>query len=211
LAEDGSISAPIDEPRFVTETGLDARVANLVGPAIAGLGYRLVRARVSGRNGLTVQVMAERPDGAMAIEDCEAVSRDLSPLLDVADLFDRPYQLEVSSPGIDRPLVRRSDLERARGQLAKVELSALVGGRKRFRGTIAGVEDDRFALTLEDPPEDGEATVWLPLGAIEDARLVLTEDLIRASLRAQKKVRKERKRATKAARREPAENSTEPT
>jgi ribosome maturation factor RimP len=105
------------EPRLIAEPGLSARVAAVVEPVLEGLGYRLVRVHVSGADGCTVQVMAERPDGTMTIEDCEVASRALSPVLDVADPVDRAYRLELSSPGLDRPLVRRSDFERYAGNL----------------------------------------------------------------------------------------------
>ncbi len=110
----GSSTADLlNEPRLVVEPGLAARVSAVAEPVLNGMGYRLVRVRVSGEAGTTVQVMAERPDGTMLIEDCEAVSRALSPVMDVADPIERAYRLEISSPGIDRPLVRRSDFERA--------------------------------------------------------------------------------------------------
>src|SRR5580693_54816 len=111
-----------DEPRLITEPGRAARVAALAEPVLAALGYRLVRIRISGLAGCTVQIMAERPDGTMAIEDCEAASRALSPVLDVADPIEGAYQLEISSPGIDRPLVRHSDFERYAGQQVRIEL-----------------------------------------------------------------------------------------
>jgi len=98
-----------EEPRLITEPGRAARVAVLAEPVLASLGYRLVRVRISGFAGCTVQIMAERPDGTMSIEDCEAVSRALSPVFDVADPIEGSYRLEISSPGIDRPLVRRID------------------------------------------------------------------------------------------------------
>jgi len=113
----------IAEPRLIGEQGVAARVAALAAPVLGPLGYRLVRVRVSGALGCTVQVMAERSDGAMAIEDCEAASRALSPVFDVEDPIDREYRLEISSPGIDRPLVRRSDFERHTGQEAKIEMA----------------------------------------------------------------------------------------
>src|SRR6202167_4397659 len=144
-----------DEPRLITEPGRAARVAALAEPVLAGLGYRLVRVRISGSAGCTVQIMAERPDGTMAIEDCEAASRALSPVLDVADPIDGPYRLEISSPGIDRPLVRRSDFERYAGHLAHVEMLALVDGRKRFRGELLGTDGD-FARLRRDDGGDAE-------------------------------------------------------
>lgn len=173
-----------DEPRIVTERGTEARIANIVEPAIRGLGYRLVRVKLSAMNGTTLQIMAERPDGTMNVDDCEIVSRDLSPLLDVEDPIDREYHLEVSSPGIDRPLVRRSDFETWGGHLAKIELEQMLDGRKRFRGKLAGMEGDSVRVALEKA-EDGTVAV-VPLAAIAEAKLVLTDDLIKESLRRQK-------------------------
>src|SRR5262249_56102597 len=113
--------------------GLSGGGAMIAEPVIEQLGYRLVRVRVSGAEGCTVQIMAERLDGTMTVEDCEAVSRALSPVLDVADPIDRAYRLEISSPGIDRPLVRKSDFERYAGHVAKIETAVPILGRKRFR------------------------------------------------------------------------------
>src|ERR1700683_5089213 len=125
-----------DEPRLIIEPGRAARVAAIVEPVLAGLGYRLVRVRVSGFAGCTVQIMAERPDGALSIEDCEAASRALSPVLDVTDPIETSYRLEISSPGIDRPLVRRSDFDRYAGHAALVEMQAPIDGQRRFRGEL---------------------------------------------------------------------------
>jgi len=170
------------DERIITETGLEARIAHIVEPVIDGLGYRLVRVRLSALNGATLQIMAERPDGTMTVEDCEALSHDLSPALDVEDPIDRAYHLEVSSPGIDRPLVRRSDFVRAAGHQAKVELVRLRDGRKRFKGVIVGIEGD--ALVIDT---GGEAAVAsLPLADIAEARLVLTDALVRETLRREK-------------------------
>jgi ribosome maturation factor RimP len=175
-----------DEPRIVTERGTEARIANIVEPAIRGLGYRLVRVKLSAMNGTTLQIMAERPDGTMTVDDCEVVSRDLSPLLDVEDPIDREYHLEVSSPGIDRPLVRRSDFEQWGGHVAKIELEQMLNGRKRFRGKLAGVEGEEVRVALDAPAADGEAFALVPLAAIAEAKLVLTDELIKESLRRQK-------------------------
>jgi len=128
------------EPRLLTETGIAARIAAIVGPVLAGLGYRLVRVAVTGRDGCTVQVMAERPDGSFSVGDCEAASRVLSPTLDAEDPIERAYRLELSSPGIDRPLARRSDFERYAGHEVKVEMAVPIEGRKRFRGHAAGID-----------------------------------------------------------------------
>src|ERR1700681_2795684 len=127
------------EPRLVVEPGIAARVSAVAGPVLQGLGYRLVRIKISGEAGCTVQIMADRPDGTMQIEDCEAISRALSPVLDIAGAIDRADRLEISSPGIDRPLVRRSDFERYAGHLVKIEMAIAHAGRKRFRGTLGGV------------------------------------------------------------------------
>ncbi|MBO0661939.1 ribosome maturation factor RimP [Jiella sp. MQZ9-1] len=180
------------EPRIVEEQGLEAKVASVVEAAIEQAGYRLVRIRISGLNGMTVQIMAERPDGTMTVEDCEAVSRAISPVLDVADPVDRAYHLEVSSPGIDRPLVRRSDLETWAGFLMKLETNRLINERKRFRGKIVAVTDETIRLERDQPAYGEPAAVEIPLDAIGEARLVLTDDLIAASLKADKAARKRR-------------------
>jgi ribosome maturation factor RimP len=168
------------EPRIITETGLDARVAHIVEPVVEGLGYRLVRVRVSALNGMTVQIMAEKADGTMNVEDCETVSRDVSPTLDVEDPIDGTYNLEVSSPGIDRPLVRRSDFERWKGHEAKIELARPLDGRKRFRGVLAGLDEDKVGIDV-----DG-TVIRLPVADIGEARLVLTDALIREALNREK-------------------------
>src|ERR1700748_1583881 len=138
----GSVDAALSEPRLVVEPGVAARVSAVAAPVLEQLGYRLVRIKISGEAGCTVQIMAERPDGSMQIEDCEAVSRAMSPVLDIADPIDKAYRLEISSPGIDRPLVRRSDFERYAGHLVKIEMTVASHGRKRFRGMLVGVEGD---------------------------------------------------------------------
>ncbi len=170
----------LSEPRLVTETGLSARVATLAAPVLEDLGLRLVRVRVSGSAGsCTVQIMAEQPDGSMSIEDCEAASRALSPVLDAADPVESAYRLEISSPGIDRPLVRRSDFERYAGHVMKVELALPRDGRKRFRGILVGADGDAARIRSE---ESGEETL-LPIDEMSEARLVLTDALIAESLR----------------------------
>jgi ribosome maturation factor RimP len=176
-------SNPTSDPRLIAEPGLSARVAAVAEPVIEGMGYRLVRVHVSGAEGCTVQVMAERPDGSLTIEDCEEISRALSPVLDVADPVDRAYRLEISSPGLDRPLVRRSDFERHAGHLAKIEMNVPVGGRKRFRGTLQGVEGDVALVRRDDVKNDEPADVRLPIEDMAEAKLVLTDALIAESLR----------------------------
>lgn len=199
----------LTENRIVVETGLDARVAHIVEPVIENLGYRLVRVRLSGREGLTVQIMAERPDGTMAIEDCEEISRNLSPVLDVSDPFDRAYHLEVSSPGMDRPLVRHSDFASAVGHLAKIELARGLDGRRRFRGTISAINDRDVILERDDLEEDQPSEVALPLNDLAEAKLVLTDEIIAESLRAEKRAKKERARTRRQSRAGGASHFTE--
>lgn len=171
------------EHRLITETGVAARVAAAVEPTIEGLGFRLVRVKVSSANGCTVQVMAERPDGSMSVADCEAVSRAVSPVLDLEDPVPQAYTLEVSSPGIDRPLTRSSDFERWAGYEAKIEMDVPLAGRKRFRGLVRGVADGAALLELPDVREGEDKLARLPLADIGDARLVLTDELVREALR----------------------------
>ncbi|MCT4494637.1 ribosome maturation factor RimP [Bosea minatitlanensis] len=171
------------EARIVVESGVAARVAAIVEPAIADLGYRLVRVRVTGQNGCTVQIMAERPDGSMTVEGCEAISQAVSPVLDVEDPIQAAYYLEVSSPGIDRPLVRAGDFERWAGHLAKIEMSEPFERRKRFRGILRGVSGPDALLTRDDAKSDEERDVAIPMALIAEARLVLTDALVTESLR----------------------------
>lgn len=199
----------LTEDRIVIETGLEARVAHVVEPVIESLGYRLVRVRLSGREGLTVQIMAERPDGTMAIEGCEEISRNLSPVLDVSDPIDRAYHLEVSSPGMDRPLVRQSDFANAVGHVAKIELVRGLDGRKRFRGTISAVNDREFILERDDLEEDEPKDVTLPFVDLAEAKLVLTDEIIAESLRAEKRAKKERARSRRQSRAGGASQFTE--
>jgi ribosome maturation factor RimP len=173
----------VDEPRRLVEPGRAARIAAIVEPVLAGLGYRLVRVRISGLAGCTMQIMAERADGTMSIEDCEAVSRALSPVLDVADPIDGTYHLEISSPGIDRPLVRRSDFQRYAGHLAQLETLAPMDGRRRFRGEIVGVEGDGVRLRCGDPATAELADVVLQIDDIAEAKLMLSDALIAEALR----------------------------
>lgn len=181
----------LNEPRLVVEPGLAARVAAVAEPVLGHMGYRLVRVRVTGEAGCTVQIMAERPDGTMLIDDCEAVSRALSPVMDVEDPIERAYRLEISSPGIDRPLVRRSDFERARGHLVKIEMAVMHEGRKRFKGAIEGVEGESVRIARDDARPEEETSVLLRMEDIAEARLVLTDALVAESLRKGKQAERE--------------------
>jgi ribosome maturation factor RimP len=171
------------EPRLVRETGVAARVAAIVEPVIEGIGFRLVRVKVSAQHGTTIQIMAERPDGQMSVADCETVSRAVSPVLDLEEPVSEAYNLEISSPGIDRPLVRRSDFERWADHEAKIELEPPLDGRKRFRGVVRGVEGDAVLIEMPDAKNPEARMARVPLDSVADARLVLTDELIRESLR----------------------------
>ncbi|MDF1634348.1 ribosome maturation factor RimP [Mycoplana sp. MJR14] len=174
------------EPRLIVETGLDRRVADIIEPTIEQIGYRLVRVRLSSQHGMTLQIMCERNDGTMTVEDCEAVSMAISPVLDVEDPIDKAYHLEVSSPGIDRPMVRKSDFSRWQGHLVKCETSILIDGRKRFRGKIVSADGDGFTVDRDQPAYGEAPTVTIPFSALAEAKLILTDDLIRDALRADK-------------------------
>jgi ribosome maturation factor RimP len=180
-----NVSGAVSEARIFSETGVAGEIATLVEPTLNDLGFRVVRVTISGRNGTTVQIMAERPDGTMTVEDCADVSRQLSPLLDAHDPIAGHYTLEISSPGIDRPLARASDFVAWAGHEARIETKELVGGRRRFRGTLKGLAGDD--VQLEVPADQGGPEVTLPIGLIAEARLVLTDELIRDTLRRAKK------------------------
>lgn len=179
----------MSDERLIGESGMAQAVANVVEPVIEGLGYRLVRVKISGVNGCTVQIMAERPDGTMGIDECEEISKAISPVLDVDDPVGRAYHLEISSPGIDRPLVRKGDFERWAGYEAKIEMATPADGRKRFRGLLLGVEGENALIELLDVKAEDEKRFALPLRHIGDARLVLTDELIREALRRDKAAR----------------------
>ena len=195
------IPVGLGEPRLIVDTGLAQRVGRIVEPVLRDIGLRLVRVKISAAQSPVMQIMAERPDGTMTIEDCEAATWDVSALLDVEDLIKTAYRLEVSSPGIDRPLVRRSDFIRAIGHEARVEMAVPVDGRKRFRGAIEGLApiDGIVHARLRLPGDDKDAasSVDLPIRDMAEARLVLTDELIRATLRREKAALKQAERVGK--------------
>jgi ribosome maturation factor RimP len=172
--------------RFAHETGPARAIADLAEPVLEELGFRLVRVKVSGRDGGTVQIMAERPSGEMTVEDCATISRRLSPVLDAYDPMPGQYRLEISSPGIDRPLVRPSDFALWAGHEAKVELKELVDGRKRFRGVIEGVEKGEARLRIELEGKAEPVIIGLPFSLISEAKLVADMDGFRADLSGKK-------------------------
>ena len=215
MAEGETLDAPTTrevghEPRLIVEPGLSARVAAIAEPVIEGLGYRLVRVKVSAADGCTVQIMAERPDGSMTVEDCEAVSRALSPVLDVADPIERAYRLEISSPGIDRPLVRKSDFDRYAGHVARIEMEVPVNGRKRFRGRLAGSEGEAARIHRDDAGEGEAADVLLRIEDISEAKLVLTDELVAEALRREKAAKRDAREARKEQRREERQSRHRP-
>lgn len=168
--------------RFLRESGLAAEVAAIVEPVLGDLGFRLVRVKIQGDGrDRVVQLMAERPDGSITVDDCEAISKGISPVLDVADPIPGAYRLEVSSPGIDRPLVRPSDFEDWSGHEAKIELKEPIDGRRRFKGVLEGFEDGEVRIET-DTGEHGMQHLGLPVHLISDAKLVLTDELVREAL-----------------------------
>jgi ribosome maturation factor RimP len=170
------------EERLARETGVSLAVARLIEPVVEDMGFQIVRIRMISGTGRTLQIMAERPGGAMSIDDCERLSRAISPVLDVADPISGHYELEVSSPGIDRPLVRGSDFDAWKGHEAKIEMLEAQAGRKRFRGVLEGYGDGSVHLSLD--PSRGQTerpVVSLPFNAIAEAKLVMTDKLIAAA------------------------------
>lgn len=155
---------------------LTDRIEHLIAPTVEGMGFDIVRVQLSGKQQLRLQVMAERKDGkAMIVDDCADLSRAISAVLDVEDPISGAYTLEVSSPGIDRPLVKRRDFERYAGFEARIELRAPVDGRRRFKGRILGLDGDTVRVSFEG------REIGLPFDGIAKAKLIITEDLLGAS------------------------------
>ena len=204
------IDSDLHEPRFIQDSGQASRVANLIEPVLNDLGFRLVQVKISATGGNTLQIMAERPDGFINIEDCEAISEAVSPILDLEDPITAEYRLEVSSPGIDRPLVRASDLRRALGHEARIEMAVLVGNRKRFRGLIQAVEPECLVLEKLEVKEGEDPLMRLNLADIGEGRLVLTDALIRTSLKSGKTAEKKQKELKREARKAHAQEKRKP-
>ena len=161
------------------KTGLIGKVRDLVEPTAEAMGYRVVRIRLIGGSPQTLQIMAERFDGTMTVDDCADLSHAVSALLDIEDPISGEYMLEMSSPGIDRPLVREDDFDRFAGYEAKVEMADLIDGRKRFRGLLKGTQDGDVLIDM-----DG-TLACLPFDQISEAKLVMTDELMEAALKAQ--------------------------
>lgn len=168
---------------------LEERIEKLVAPAISAAGFELVRIRMTGKETKTLQIMAEREDHTMSAEDCASLSRALSPILEEADPISGSYRLEISSPGIDRPLVRLKDFHDWQGYEAKIELDRMIEGRKKFKGVLAGLDEENVCIDIEGEEE----TALIPFAWIHSAKLVLTDELIRESLKAAKDAAKETK------------------
>jgi ribosome maturation factor RimP len=173
---------PLSE--LIAKTAIDRRMAEILTPVIEGMGFEVVRIRLMGGKTKTLQVMAERPEGGIEVDDCAEISGAISAVLDVEDPLEEAYTLEVSSPGIDRPLTRLKDFEAFEGYEAKIETTEMIDGRRRFKGVLAGVEGEEILLNIEDGPET--VTVGLQFDWLSDAKLVLTDELIREMLRSRK-------------------------
>ncbi len=165
---------------LIAKAAIDRRLAEIIAPVIEGMGFELVRVRLMGGAAHLLQVMADRPEGGIEVDDCAAISTAISAVLDVEDPIVDAYTLEVSSPGIDRPLTRLKDFEAFEGYEARIETADLIDGRKRFKGVLAGVEGNEVLINIE------EGTIGLDFDWLSDAKLILTDDLIREMLRARK-------------------------
>lgn len=169
---------------LIAKTAIDRRLAGIVGPVIEGLGFELVRIRLMGGRTRILQIMADRPDGGIEVDDCATISTAVSAVLDVEDPIEENYVLEVSSPGIDRPLTRLKDFDMWEGYEARIETTELIDGRRRFKGVLAGIEGDEVLIELE---EGGETvTIGLKFDWLSDAKLILTDELIAEMLRQRK-------------------------
>jgi len=169
---------------LIAKAAIDRRLAEIITPVIEDLGYELVRIRLMSGKQTTLQIMADKPDGGIEVDDCAEISNAVSATLDVEDPILDAYTLEVSSPGIDRPLTRLKDFENFEGYEAKIETAELIDGRRRFKGELAGIEGDEVLINI---PEGSETiTIGLQFDWLSDAKLVLTDDLIKEMLRQRK-------------------------
>lgn len=169
---------------LVAKAAIDRRIAGIIAPVVEGMGFELVRVRLMGGKTKTLQIMAERPEGGIEVDDCARISTAVSATLDVEDPLEDAYTLEVSSPGIDRPLTRLKDFETWEGYEAKIETTEMIDGRRRFKGVLQGVEDGEILIEIEE--QGGPVTIGLQFDWLSDAKLVLTDELIRDVLRARK-------------------------
>lgn len=169
---------------MIAKAALDRKLREIIEPTIEGMGFELVRVRLQGGNTPLLQVMAQRPDGTIEVDDCAEISTAISAHLDVEDPILDAYTLEISSPGIDRPLTRLKDFDRWEGYVAKIETEELIDGRRRFKGVLQGIEDNDVLIEIED--QGKEVTIGLQYDWLSEAKLVLTDDLIRDVLKARK-------------------------
>ena len=169
---------------LVARTAIDRRLAEIVGPVIEGLGFELIRLRLMGGNTRILQIMADRPEGGINVDDCGEISTAVSATLDVEDPIEENYVLEVSSPGIDRPLTRLKDFDIWKGWEARIETTELIDGRRRFKGTLAGIEGEEVLIAIEEGKE--EVVIGLNFEWLSDAKLILTDELIAEMLRQRK-------------------------
>ena len=169
---------------LIAKTGIDRRLADIIGPTIEGLGFELVRIRMQGGRHPLLQIMADRPEGGIDVDDCGAISTAVSAVLDVEDPIEEKYTLEVSSPGIDRPLTRLKDFDVWEGYEARIETEEQIDGRKRFKGILRGTEDDEVLIEIENQGE--QVTIGLKFDWLSDAKLILTDELIAEMLRQRK-------------------------
>ena len=169
---------------LIAKTGIDRRLADIVGPTIEGLGFELVRIRMQGGRHPLLQIMADRPEGGIDVDDCGAISTAVSAVLDVEDPIEEKYTLEVSSPGIDRPLTRMKDFDVWEGYEARIETDEQIDGRKRFKGILRGTEDDEVLIEIENQGE--QVVIGLKFDWLSDAKLILTDELIAEMLRQRK-------------------------
>ena len=165
---------------LIARTAIDRRLYDIVDPMITGMGYETVRIRRMGGATNTLQIMVQKPDGTIEIDNCAEISTNLSAVLDVEDPLSDPYTLEISSPGIDRPLTRLKDFDQWQGYVAKIETEQMIDGRRRFKGDLAGIEGDEILIAIE------EGTIGLKFEWLSDAKLVLTDELIRNVLKGRK-------------------------
>ena len=165
---------------LIAKAAIDRRLAEIITPVIEDMGFELVRVRLMSGKSTTLQIMADKPDGGIEVDDCAEISQAVGAVLDVEDPILDEYTLEVSSPGIDRPLTRLKDFEAFEGYEAKIETSDMIDGRRRFKGELAGVEDDEVLINV------AEGTIGLKFDWLSDAKLVLTDGLIKEMLRQRK-------------------------
>ncbi len=165
---------------MIAKAAIDRRIAEIISPVIEDMGYEVVRVRLMTGKESTLQIMAQKPDGTIEVDDCAQISTAVSAVMDVEDPILDAYTLEVSSPGIDRPLTRLKDFDQWQGFEAKIETEELIDGRRRFKGQLAGIDGDDVLIEIE------EGTIGLKFDWLSDAKLVLTDDLIRDVLKGRK-------------------------